>query len=513
MLSGDEMSLSFIGRAFLKLLFAFSFYWLFSFPISSSFAEEEKIDQEIEKHKQTLQQMKNKWENCRSQCVSTYTHTTDQICSKSKGDIVYCTIPYTNEDCDKEYCQAEKLTHDHHKEKLDDMISAHNRHQESQKQPESNSPLEQVQKQKKDTNLLAYVGAGTTAFLAYKAAQNQACCSSRNPGCCQRAVYYGGLAVAAGIQTNKMFQKGNDLGQTAYAMCASAHDPNCPSEDGGEEEEEELKIGMPPGCEEAKLSSQECAQFIQIVNPPPEECPPDDPNYPNCENKEKDVNSPNPNMPGSDFGPGSLTGNSSEQEIREKLSHMFQPKGGWPDGKNPWVGTESFDYDKLSPSKKRYANQLMAGLNQKNKDFLNTKGLNTDAGGLDSEGSDGLGHEGSEGDLRSQGGLGSKDNSGVSASFGKESDGARALAGSEDGRAGGGQRPKSSIAQQMQAMLQKMKGKAGGAGASSGYLGDKSVLVGSDQVGVREDNIFMMVHRMNRKLDEKENRFIKSISF
>ncbi|MDE0092149.1 MAG: hypothetical protein OXN83_02550, partial [Oligoflexia bacterium] len=337
-----------------------------------------------------------------------------------------------------------------------------------------------------------------------------------------------GMAAAAGLQTAKMFQKRNDLGQTAYAMCASAHDPNCPSGDGNEEEEEELKIGMPPGCEEAGLSSQKCAKVVQIVNQPPEECPPDDPNYPNCENKDKDPNSLKPNMPGSGFGPGSLTGSTSEQEIREKLSHMFQPKGGWPDGKNPWVGTESFDYDKLSPSKKRYANQLMTGLNQRNKDFLNKKGLNTDAGGLDSEGSDGLGNEGSEGDLASQGGLGnegsegdlasqgglgSKEKSGVSASFSKESDGARALAGSEDDRAGGGQRPKSSIAQQMQAMLQKMKGKAGGAGASSGYLGDKSVLVGSDHVGVREDNIFMMVHRMNRKLDEKENRFLKSISF
>ena len=46
-------------------------------------------------------------------------------------------------------------------------------------------------------------------------------------------------------------------------------------------------------------------------------------------------------------------------------------------------------------------------------------------------------------------------------------------------------------------------------GSKTPFVATKSVAIGKDHVGVREDNIFIMVHRMNRRLDEEESYFIK----
>ena len=49
---------------------------------------------------------------------------------------------------------------------------------------------------------LAYVAAGTTAFLTYKTAQCASQCGfGGGGGCCSMAAMYGAMAAAAGIQT------------------------------------------------------------------------------------------------------------------------------------------------------------------------------------------------------------------------------------------------------------------------------------------------------------------------
>ncbi|MCZ0932710.1 MAG: hypothetical protein OXJ52_06135 [Oligoflexia bacterium] len=452
----------------------------------------------VERNKEAyVQQMLNRWSACRDNCRATHSKKTNQRC----GDD-FCYVPYTNEDCDREYCQAEKLTYENHKKKLDDMVDARQRYEESQNQPESDNPLEQVKKKKKDTNLLAYVGAGTTAFLTYKA---KVCCSSKSCRASGKCALLIGMATAAGIQTKKMFDKKDDLGETAQAMCADANDPGCTEDDGGNNNEPPI---MPPGCEEVPPGT--CETINPIVNPPPSECPPEDPD---CETEKP--KSPGPAMPGPGSGPGSLTGDTPsptpESAIPKKLGEVFSPPGGWPEGENPWTETTAFDYNKLTPGQKKQMGAIMADLNKKNKAFLDKQGLTGGdtayGGGVDSD--ETLGSTG----LNGKGGVGSTGSSGVSAGFGKSVDGSRSVAGSEDSMAGTGKPKANSIAEQMKAMLNKMKGVGGSKGDGLGYLGDKSRLVGSDYVGVREDNIFMMVHRMNRKLDEREHRFIEPISF
>ena len=494
----------------LKMFFVLSLN--FSLPVQAEGetktpTEEEKqqaLSREVERNKANyVQQMKNRWDNCRATCKATHTKPTAEICEGGS----YCPRSYTDEECDQEFCQAEKLTYERYKRELDDMISAREEYEKRKDKQLSNSPLEQVKKKKKDTNLLAYVAAGTTAFLGYKAMK---CCASK--GCREsgQCAVLTGMTALAGLQTNEMFKKKNELGQTAQAMCAVSSDPECLGDSSGGGGDDDF-VGTPPGCEEEGVPPDACFKITQHLDPPGE-CPPDDPNYPNCKNGNGPNSPPKPDMPGGG-GPGTLSANEiSPTQMSEKLSHIFKPKGGWPKGENPWVGSESFDYDKLPPDQKKRAGQLMAGLNQKNKDFLNKHGL----GGGDYSGAGGLGNDedGSGDGLSSNGGVGSTDSSGVSAGFSGSSvsgDGSRSLAGSEDSTAGNRGKPRSSLAQQMRDYLQKMKGAKLGAN-SNGYLGDKSVLVGSDNVGVREDNIFMMVHRMNRKLD-REHRFIKTVLF
>ena len=519
----------------LKLFLILNLGWIFSVSALTENdppTEEERQQGQaraVERDKEAyVQRMLNQLNTCRATCVAECKARCPSVGSTQPIDVgggwmftpdepfpassvQACLASCTNAKCDSGICHAKKLTYDYHKKKLDEMLDAREKYEESQKQPESDNPLEQVKKKKKDTKLLAYVGAGTTAFLAYKA---RACCS-QSPSCSSCGML-SAMAGAAAVQTYHMFKKKNDLGETARYMCVDVNDPVCLEDDGGNNNDsDDDNIPMPPGCEAAPDG---CDLILPIVNPPPGECPPEEPD---C--KTKPPESQNPMMPGSGQGPGSLTGGGTsfsdpEKNIHEKLGEAFAPPGGWPEGENPWTKSTVFDYDKMSPDQKKQANKIMASLNKKNKDFLDKQGFK--AGSTGSVGGVG-GIDDAEESLEStglngRGGVGSTGSSGVSAGFGKSVDGSRSVAGAtpSDSMSGAGKPKANSIADQMKRMLNKMKGGQGESTGNDGlgYLGDKSQLVGSDYVGVREDNIFMMVHRMNRKLD-LENRFIHSISF
>ena len=465
--------------------------------ISSHAQREQSLYNEAIRDKEaSVQQMRNKWNSCRTTCKAS---CRTQCVGGSSLDHQNCLSSCTDEKCDSGQCYAQKLNYETHKKKLDDMNQSQNEFEKSKQEPESNSPLRQVQSKKKKTNLLAYVGVGTTAFLGYKAKTTcSSCCWTSHPSCCGQCSILIGMATAAGVQTATMFQKKDELGRTADAMCSTANDPSCQSEDGGsEEKDEDFDLGLVGGCQ--LTSTQQCIDTYLAVNPPEGECPPD---QPNCKSQQS---LSGPDMPGGGYpgGFGSLTGND---DFSNRLGNAFKPKGGWPNGENPFVGTERFDYNKLSPKQKKMADSVMADLNKKNKAFLDKHGLSSP--------SEGMGGTAGE-SMEIAGGLdgkGAGSSSGVPAKFQEMADGSRSIAGSEDNTAGRGKPKTNSIAEQMQDMLKKMHGMADGSKGGSGHLGDKSVLVGNDNVGVREDNIFMMVHRMNRKLDG-QSRFIGQAGF
>ena len=450
-----------------------------------------------------LERAKNKWHSCRANCIATCKERCPVAGSAQSiyvgGGLIFtpdepfsshseqtCLASCTNNKCDIEFCSSEKAKYEDLKQKLEDMNSAQKEYDESKDEKVSNSPLQQVQKKKKDTNLLAWVGVGTTAYLFNKCRVCYAGCSH---GCHARCAHWCVMGGAAGWQTKKMFDKENELGETAQTMCTSTNDPSCKDYNDDSNNDDDLNIPEVPGCE-----SGSCDTIIQIVDPPPGECPPDEPN---CKTKI-------PTIP--DGSPRDFSSFTADQI--EKLEELFRPKGGWPDGKSPFseLETESFDYDKLTPAQKKQVNQALAGFNEKKQAFLDKHGLT----GSSSDG-DGAGDDSDE----TSGATGLNNSDGVSAKFNGMADGSRSLAGSEDniGQRGSAKLPANSIADQIQNMLKKTRGMADGSKKNgSGFLGDKSVLIGDDNVGVREDNIFMIVHRMNRKLDYEE-RFIKTVSF
>ena len=199
----------------------------------------------------------------------------------------------------------------------------------------------------------------------------------------------------------------------------------------------------------------------------------------------------------------------SEEELAKNLGKAFRPPGGWPHGdENPFLRNKGFSYDTLTPEQKQNIDKLMGQMNKRNQGFVKQAQL---AGGS---------------------GL-----VGGSAAFGDESDGEDSLEDSEDsslasdksliaGFSGGGDsgnrsidslslgdslpsglKKKNSLAEQMKKMLKKFQGRGSGFGQDS--LAKKSVQVGQDIVGVAEDNIFMMVHRRHRALDDKDH-FLKN---
>ena len=427
--------------------------------------------------------------------------------------------PYTKQECDEEYCWSEKMIYDGSKASLDDTKqlwlennpnnvttdqweplpnTTTNNNTEDENvaiddkkatigQSAGDSPLNQVKKRKKKNDVLSVVALGTTAFLTVKAIK---CCRSQG---CSMCPVWTAMAIAAGIQTKKMFDKSDDLGSTACTMSTDKNDPTCSG--GGSKN---LQIGKdvpkPPGCPDLET----CENLKQRLA---QQNPNGGGSGSLADNGRRNAD---PNMPDSrntDSGAGILTGT---EDMKNSLSDVFRDE--WPDGIDPFAGvnTDGYDYESLTGDQKKQADKLMAGLDQRNKDFLNDHGLSSGGGLGDSD------SYLTDDDI---GGLdGSSGGSSLSSGFGK--DGSRALAGSSDNIRRPRSGRKDSIADQMKSMLDKMRAMDG-----SGNLGDKSVMFEGDRVGVKEDNIFMMVHRMNRKLDrqglkrKRRDFFIKTISY
>ena len=309
-----------------------------------------------------------------------------------------------------------------------------------------------------------------------------------------------------------MFKKRDGLRETELALCI---DPSqCPKDP--DDEETPKPPPLSPYCEE---NPEACKEVVEIFDPKdpkdtkdpkdPKKCPPGSTDKA-CQKKTPTPPIP-PHLPGSFVGgspnfktyshphPQTETGYPKIPNMAGRLGEIFEPKGGWPNGENPFLKGEGFDYDKLSPSQKKKAQKVMKGINKRNKAFLAKHGFAGSGSGAGNSLSDEVSGMGVSADANPKKTALNSSFAGGESSRSTDSTGLSAL--------GPPKKRKNSIADQMKAMLNKMYGDAGGSG--KGSLAGKSIQVGLDQVGVREDNIFMMVHRCHRKLDEQENHFIK----
>ena len=420
--------------------------------------------------------------------------------------------------CDTGSCHTQKVNYDRHKELLDRFkeklaelqdLKDKEAEEEGKNKPGEGieSPLKQVRKKKKDMGLYAALGVGTTAFLTYKAVT---CCSSTH---CPMCGPYSAMAALAGTQTLKMFQKKNEFKATEQALCVK--DPNNASRclgdgdgdddgDDGDDDDDTTDPPIPPiASPYCQDNPSHCEPIIPIVTPGPPTCNPGDTDCPEegpptC--KPGDTDCLTFTLP-----PG------PDRDIAEELGQAFKPPGGWPNGEDPFSKNKGFSYDQLTSEQKKHINELMGPMNKRNKGFLKQVQSNAGSGSIGSNAAS-FGSDSSEGDS-SEDFLG--DPSGVSdkslvAGFsgGKGGSGDRSIdsLSSSDGLPIGPKK-KNSLAEQMKGMLKKFHGKGGGSGKDT--LAKKSVQIGSDVVGVVEDNIFMMVHRRHRALDDQEH-FIKS---
>ena len=400
--------------------------------------------------------------------------------------------PIPTEECDRSYCSTEKKQLEKLIQAKKEIDASKEALKEGENEHAGNSSIAQVRNKKKNMGLYKMLGVGTTAFLGYKTKTACACCKgcTGSCSCCTMCPIYGVMTGLAGYQTLKMFDKKDDLQKTEDDICIAKG--MCQTgAGGGKKEEEEEEFCPKPVPKHICGQMQDNFKLLNTVKN--DDCSPNDPD---CD--PTDTN-PAKLPPGLGDDGTNITGIT---DISEMLGDTFKPEEGWPEGVNPFSDSGQFNYNELPKDKKKKIDDMLSGLNKQKQDFMSQNGL----GGLDSD-SD------SDSDSDNQGlfgASGSGANKGVSAAFkGGEDDGSRFLSGLT-GNSGSRPRKSSSLAEQMQNMLKKMR--EGKNKDEFGFLGDQSVKIGRDNVGAREDNIFHMVHRMNRKLDG-EKRFIPTISF
>ena len=354
----------------------------------------------------------------------------------------------------------------------------------------SNSSIAQVRKKKKKMALYAMLGLGTTAYFIHKART----CSS---GC----GWWYALAAVAGAQSIAMLKKRSELQKTQDDLCigeghcdiqakpeeeidceAENIEDWCPKDTPEEECIETCKVAKEEYQKEKKRKEKKEREKEED-----EECPIDDPD---CDsNNEDTMTGKNP------LGLSAFTGNiDSGKAFQKRLSEIFKPKEGWPNGENPFLNSENIDFNKMPKDIKNHLDNL----NRQRQGFMNNNGLGSGSGfNQDFDGDSD--NEGLLGDDSSKGG--------ASANFKAGSDdGSRSITGFA-GNSDPSPRRSSSLAEQMKNMLKKMHNRKNK--DDFRYLDNEAFRTG---FGLREDNIFHIVHRMNRRLEE-DRRFIPTISF
>ena len=474
----------------LRLLFIFSlsftaviFYAGADSPSTLTEEEERAEHAKLMRQKQSLvNQAKQDWLGCESACKNC-------LGSYSRGRNQEPACNNSAEHCKSE-CEPKKKQYEKLAEEVANMEKARREAEADKNSKTGTSPLAQVRKKKKNVGLYAIMGFGTTGLLMFKADKCYAKCSASGGGSCGFCHTLAGMAVVAGAASVNMLNKKGELQNIESTLCDS---DNCDPDDGDGDTE------PPPTFCPTGVPSKFCKPptITRTLSCPPGDpncnpCPADDPD---CDKKKKKGG---PQMPGyKPYNPrlthGQITGNTGIPGRPPSFGGKYSANKPNP--------TKAFDYNKLTKAEKKKLNKLLDNLNKEKQAFMEEHGL----GGVDtdSEIDDDIN------ELINKGADSQNNNKDLSAAFSKDDD-SRSLTSLAGNSVRSKKRP-SSLAEQMQNLLKKMK-ETGKGKNKAGFLGDKSVLIGNDAVGVREDNIFHMVHRMNRKL-ERDRRFIPSLSF
>lgn len=318
--------------------------------------------------------------------------------------------------------------------------------------------IEKVREKRGEMETYAILGLGTTAFLGYKTSIFCSTCASTGSAC-KRCAGFGAATVASGVSTIHVYNKKNRWKDIENKICATGTtDGACKSGEaktGGKTTPEGGNLNI--GC------GGPCPEVARVLGNSPESIRWD------CSDSECSI-------------PEEVKSN-----MLQAMGEEFAPEGGWGEGENPFEKSGGFSYDNLSDAQKKAVDDALKPLKQKQQAYLEAQ----------------LGEAGEESTLAAE----------ASDSGATGATGTGTFSGSQGGY---GQAPstskkaspkkKETIADQMKRMLAQMNGSEGSLPQKS--VAGKSVQVGSDVVGVQEDNIFMMVHRRHREMDENES-FIK----
>ena len=475
---------------------------------STSFSAES--NQEIEVLKSRIAEYEgvvkthlNRLNICREQCVANCKASCpydDMGNFQARQD---CLAGCTNEKCDAGSCHSQKQSYDKWKETLDGYKSnlgvAEGQTREEGEADES--ATEKINRAKRKTNTMAYLGAAATSFLIYKAI---ACCS-KSPAC-GMCWQWSGMAGLAGLQTKMMFEQRDDFGETERGLCSNdpsnplcqshcsqnPQDPACDSScTGGADNPPHCQAYCvqnphdcepPPSCTETVPGQNICDPFLDIVDPKDPKIPPD-PNEP-----------PKP-PPVCASGTDCFAGTDP---LIPDIFKQIKPNNDWPDGMPKKILDEDWLDENISPKQKKKIDRMLANMRKQNKAYMDKAGLTDEelrASGAIEAGEASFSGERVSSVPGANAFSGSKDSE-TSSYAGNEPSGVRKQAGAG----------KNLLAKQMQDMLKKFRDKNSGV---KGSLKGKSVNFGDDIVGVAEDNIFMMAHRRHRNLDEDRNIFIR----
>ena len=422
-----------------------------------------------------------------------------------------CLSECTDAKCDENECRPEKAKYDYYNDHLDNYKKRMGEaNEETRKRGSADDPVtKKIDRGEKWADILAGLGVGTTAIYCYKA---KTCCSGKPCPMCGLWTLQCGQGT---LQTAQMFAQRDKFHETKKGLCAGnsechSYCKNNPSDilcdsacSGGADDPPHCRSycaqnprenhcqDPPPSCQ----SNLEACNTIRCETDPTSECAPTT-EEPTCEVGDSDCTPPSPNPP--DGGSDGTFTVAPVTTIPEKVYEAFDlkppPKGALADPKN-WIKNNS------TPAQRKKLAKMQKSINQKNKAYLKKMGFTDEEleGGQDAQ--DGLESDATSGSpQRTLGSAGAN-------AFGKVDDsGSSSFAGSENSkgrkRAGSG---KNLLAKQMEDMLKRLypdKSKAKS-------LKDMSVNFGGDIVGVAEDNIFMMVHRRHRNLDEDRAIFIR----
>ena len=463
---------------------------------SSQLCEEERCSEEhriYNKHYSELNTLSTQLTKLLADAANSQLDTTGQ--SSENQDATDTSAETQEQD---EETDSDKTTESESGDSTDGNQQTENEGENPQYQEQEQSPVEKVVRQRNKMKDLAIAGGVVTGVLAAKCAA----CSSFCIYCPATAVALAATAAMAS-QKDKFTKIGQDM-CTYSSTTGCSHFNNSTSTTsgtGGSADNTGGNPGNSAGETTLDLSSYPCdenpdlCRELQTILDDVEE---------------EDLYPPNLECPSGDTAkcptvtPPELLALSPDSEFGKKLLKIFDPKGEW--SKSDLAKLKNFSFDKISPQDQKRINNVIEQAKKKNKKLAqvfqsNQSPLsgNTSQGGMaDLLGSSGFSPLGTN-SLSSLDSTSPIGNSADSFTGGKK----RPTTSSSDSRSdpnGDGIGKKQNLTEEMNQMLKDFEN----AGAENeDPLADKSVYLGSDVVGVVQDNIFMMAHRNHRTLDKK----------